>query len=117
MLCLVLQVYLTLCGPMDCGPPDFSVHGDSPGMNLGEWVAMPYSRVFSQPRDQTQVSLIAGGFFTNWATREAVIYVYTHIYTHTHTYIYMHTYTLYLHIYMYTYMYILLDSHRHLWKK
>jgi len=29
-----------------------------------EWVAMPSSRGFSQPRDQTQVSIIAGGFFT-----------------------------------------------------
>ena len=31
-------------------------------------------RVSSQPRDQTQVSLIAGGFFTIWATREAQEY-------------------------------------------
>jgi len=29
-----------------------------------EWVAMPFSREFSQPRDHTQVSHIAGGFFT-----------------------------------------------------
>ena len=36
-----------------------------------EWVAMPSSRGSSQPRDQTQVSHIAGGFFTVWATREA----------------------------------------------
>ena len=36
-----------------------------------EWVAMPSSRGSSQPRDQTQVSLIAGGFFTDWAPREA----------------------------------------------
>ena len=35
-----------------------------------EWVAMPSSRGSSQPRDQTQVSQIAGGFFTIWATRE-----------------------------------------------
>ena len=34
-------------------------------------VAYPFSRASSQPRDQTQVSHIAGGFFTNWATREA----------------------------------------------
>ena len=34
-----------------------------------EWVAFP-SRGSSQPRDQTQVSRIAGGFFTSWATRE-----------------------------------------------
>ena len=37
-----------------------------------EWVAMPSSRGSSQPRDQTQVSSTAGGFFTNWATREAL---------------------------------------------
>ena len=30
-----------------------------------EWVAMPSSRESSQPRDQTQVFLIAGGFFTD----------------------------------------------------
>ena len=36
-----------------------------------EWVAMPSSRGSSQPRDQTQISRIAGGFFTVWATREA----------------------------------------------
>ena len=36
-----------------------------------EWVAMPSSRRSSQPRDRTQVSRIAGGFFTVWATREA----------------------------------------------
>ena len=36
-----------------------------------EWVAFPFSRGSSQPRYQTQVSHIAGGFFTSWATREA----------------------------------------------
>ena len=36
-----------------------------------EWVAFPFSRGSSQLRDQTQVSRIAGGFFTSWATREA----------------------------------------------
>ena len=36
-----------------------------------EWVAFPFSRGPSQPRDWTQVSHIAGGFFTSWATREA----------------------------------------------
>ena len=35
-----------------------------------EWVAFLFSRVSSQPRDQTQVSRIAGGLFTSWATRE-----------------------------------------------
>ena len=36
-----------------------------------EWVAFPFSRGSSQPRDWTQVSCIAGRFFTSWATREA----------------------------------------------
>ena len=36
-----------------------------------EWVAFPFSRGSSQPGDQTQVSHIAGGFFTSWATRDA----------------------------------------------
>ena len=39
-----------------------------------EWVAMPFSRGSSQPRDRTQVSHITGGFFTIWATREAQEY-------------------------------------------
>ena len=30
-----------------------------------EWVAFPFSRGSSQPRDRTQVSHIAGGFFTS----------------------------------------------------
>ena len=36
-----------------------------------EWVAFPFSRGSSQPRDGTQVSCIAGRFFTNWDIREA----------------------------------------------
>ena len=36
-----------------------------------EWVAFPFSRGFSQSRNQTGVSCIAGGFFTNRAIREA----------------------------------------------
>ena len=34
-----------------------------------EWVAIPFSRGSSQARDWTQVSCIAGGFFTSWATK------------------------------------------------
>ena len=36
-----------------------------------EWVAFPFSSRFSQPRNWTGVSCIPGGFFTNWAIREA----------------------------------------------
>ena len=43
---------------------------NSPGQNT-RVVAMPSSRGSSQLRDQTQVSHIAGGFITSWATREA----------------------------------------------
>ena len=70
VLCLVAQLYLTLCNPMDSSPPGSSVHGILQAKML-EWVAIPSSRGSSQPRDQTQVSRIAGGFFTIWATREA----------------------------------------------
>jgi len=50
--------------------PFSSVHGDSPGKNTA-MVAMPSSRGSSQPRDQMQVSQIAGRFFTVCITREA----------------------------------------------
>ena len=40
---------------------------------IQEWVAVSFSRGSSQPRDQTQVSCIAGGFFTSWAIREAPV--------------------------------------------
>ena len=43
-------------------------------IRLLEWVVFPFSRRSSQPRDRTQVSLIAGRFFTSWATREAQQY-------------------------------------------
>ena len=42
----------------------------SPGQN-NRVHRFPFSRESSQPRDWTQVSCIAGGFFTSWATREA----------------------------------------------
>ena len=54
---------LTFCDPMD-----YTVHGIFQTRIL-EWVAFPFSRGFPQPRDQTQVSHIAGRFFTSWATR------------------------------------------------
>ena len=48
---------------------DYIVHGILQARIL-EWVAFPFSRGSSQPRDRTQVSHIAGGFFTSWATRK-----------------------------------------------
>ena len=37
-----------------------------------EWVAYPFSSGSSWPRNQTEVSRVAGGFFTNWAIRETL---------------------------------------------
>ena len=58
-----LQSCPTLCDPMDCSPAGSSVHGISQARVL-EWVAIYFSRGSSQPRDPTQVSCIAGRFFT-----------------------------------------------------
>ena len=66
MLFWVTQLCLTLWDPTDCSLPESSVHG-IPRQRILEWVAMPSFRGSSQPRDQTQVSHIAGGFFTIWA--------------------------------------------------
>ena len=60
---LVTQSCLTIYDPVDCSLPGSSVHGISQASIL-EWVAISFSRGFSQPRDRTQVSCIAGGFFT-----------------------------------------------------
>ena len=67
---LVTQLCLTLCHPMDCSLPGSSVHGILQARIL-EWVAISFSRGSSQPRDKTQVSCIAGSFFTIWTIREA----------------------------------------------
>ena len=55
----VVQSCSTLCDSMD-----YRVHGILQARIL-KWVAFPFSRGSSQPKDQTQVSSIAGGFFTN----------------------------------------------------
>ena len=61
-LCLIL-----------CDPMYYTVHGILQARIL-EWVAFPFSRGSSQPRDLTQVSHIAGSFFTSLATREVQEY-------------------------------------------
>ena len=74
----VAQLCLTLWDPMDCSPP--------PPRLLCLWrfsrqellsgFTVPSCRESSQPRDWIPVSCIAGGFFTNWATREALKQTY-----------------------------------------
>ena len=55
----VAQSCPTLCDLMD-----YTVHGTLQGRIL-KWVAFPFSRGSSKPRDGTQVSCIAGRFFTS----------------------------------------------------
>ena len=66
----VAQSCLTLCNPMDCSLPGFSVHGILQARIL-EWVTISFYRGSSQPKDQTEVSWIARRHFNLWATREA----------------------------------------------
>ena len=47
---LVAKLCLTLCDPMDCGPPGSSVHGISQS-RIRKWVAIPFSSRSSRPRD------------------------------------------------------------------
>ena len=55
-----------LC-PTLCDPMNYTVHGILQAGIL-KWVAFPFSGGSSQPRDWTQISHIAGGFFAGWAT-------------------------------------------------
>ena len=71
--CLFTQLCPTLYDLMDCILPSSLVHGILQA-RIQEWVAMPSSRGSSQPRDGTQVSCIAGRFFTVCTTREAQEY-------------------------------------------
>ena len=61
---LVAQLCQTLCDPMGCSLLDTSVHGILQARLL-EWVAYPFSRGTSGPRNGIRVYHIAGGFFTS----------------------------------------------------
>ena len=67
---LFTQSCLILCDPMDCSPPDSSVHGILQ-VRILDRVAISFCRGSSPPRNRTQVSWTAGKFFPIWATREA----------------------------------------------
>ena len=83
--CLVAQS-MSDSDPMDCSSPSgTSVHGILQTKIL-EWVAIPFSRGSSWPRDWTGVPCVTGRFFTIWATREALG---SPMYTHTHSHIYV----------------------------
>ena len=64
---LKVKVWIAQSCPTLCDPMDYTVHGILQARIL-EWVAFPFSRGSSQPRDWNHVSHIAGEFFTSWAT-------------------------------------------------
>ena len=69
----VMKVKVTQSCQTLCDPMDYTVHGIVQA-RVREWVAFPFSRTSSQPRDQTQVFYNAGRFFTSRATRESQEY-------------------------------------------
>ena len=71
MKVLVIQSCPTLCNPMNCSLPGSSVHGILQAWIL-EWVAMPFSKGSSQPRDWPVFlfSCIAGRFLTIWVRND-----------------------------------------------
>ena len=70
--CSVAKLCPSLWDPVDWRTPGSSVHGILQARIL-EWVASPFSRGSSRPRDQTWDSCIAGRFFTVWASRDALM--------------------------------------------
>ena len=67
---LLAQSCPTRWDPMDGSPPGSSVRGILWARIL-EWIAIPFFRGSSQPRDWTRVSCIAGTFFTVWAANHS----------------------------------------------
>ena len=65
----LMKVKVAQSSPTLCHPVDYTIHRILQARIL-EWVAVPFSRESSQTRDWTQVSHIAGEFFTSWATRD-----------------------------------------------
>ena len=61
-VCLVAKLCLTLCNPMDCGPPSSSTHGISQAKILEQY-AISFSRGSFQIRDRSYVSCTAGDSF------------------------------------------------------
>ena len=74
-MCKVTSLARTLCDSLDCSLPVYSVYRILQARRL-EWVAIPYSRGSSWPRDRTHifyVSCIGRCILYHWATREACL--------------------------------------------
>ena len=72
---LAPHVKVTRSCPTLYDPMDYTVYGIFQARIL-EWIAIPFSRGSSQPRDRTQVSCTAGRFFTIWATESPIIFLW-----------------------------------------
>ena len=60
LACVCVLSHVRLCGRMDYSPPGLSVHGINISQaRILEWVAIPFSRGSSQPRDRTHVSCVS----------------------------------------------------------
>jgi len=68
----VVQSYLTLWDPMHCCSPGFLVH-EIFQVKILEWIAIFFYKRSSLPRNWIHVSCTVGRFFTDWATREAML--------------------------------------------
>ena len=98
----VTQSCTTLCDPMGCSPPEFSVHWIYQARIL-EWVAISFSRASSRPGHWTRISWIGRQIPYHWATREGTVdlqyqvsfkiynkVIQLHINTYTHRYVYVY---------------------------
>ena len=127
--CLVTKSCATLLQPHECSPPGSSVWGISQARTL-EWVAISLSRVSSRPRDQTQVSCLAGRFCTIEPPGKPIYmyiyivcvcvhtYMYTHICVHTYVYVYPHVYMcihICIQIHMYTHICLCMRERHLIW--
>ena len=65
---LSLQLCPALCEPMDCSPPGFSVHGDSPGKNTGMGYAFLWGIILTEGLNPHLLCALTGGLFTTCAT-------------------------------------------------
>ena len=69
---LVSKMKVAQSCPTLCDSTNYAVHEIFHAIIL-KWVAFPFTRGSSQPRDRTHVSCIAGRLFTNWAMKETHI--------------------------------------------
>ena len=76
---LVSEVKVTQsCEPMDHSLPGSSIHGILQARIL-DWVAVPFSRGSSQPRDGTQISHIAGGLLSVPPVCMIILFIYSFV--------------------------------------